>query len=166
MKRLLALIGVLIALGAPQVATALEIGNCARVGPSIVCNIGCRAFNMDTFDNSWPQGISTFGYLGMAAIGSGRPLTPAELELCTGVVAPIPLWRVAVNGAYPDRPAKLISADVGGDVILVAAPKTIRYTIGEPCDNSIPTFTKTSSGGKEWRYFAGQKVYVVLCEYK
>ena len=166
MKRLLALIGLLIALGAPQVATALEIGKCVRDGPTIVCNMGCRAFSMDSFDAMWPQGVSTFGYLGMAVIGSQRDLTPEELELCTGVVAPIQLWKVAVNGAYPDRPAKLISADADGNVILIAAPKTIRYAIGEPCDNSIPTFTKTSSGGKEWRYFAGQKVYVVLCEYK
>jgi len=166
MKRLITLIACLVLIGSAQVATALEIGKGVRDGPTIVCNIGCRAFNMDTFDNSWPQGISTLGYLGMQAIGSARHLTPAELELCTGVVAPIQLWKVAVNGAYPDRPAKLISADADGNVILVAAPKTIRYTIGEPCDNSIPTFTKTSSGGKEWRYFAGQKVYVVLCEYK
>lgn len=155
----------------PQIAPAagLPVGKCVRDGDVGVCNFGCRGFNFANADASWPQGEATFAELVVAVVGPARPLTPKELGLCNGTIAPVvvpPMWRVAVSGTRLDRPAKLISADIDGNVILISAPKSIRFKVGEACDNSLPTFTKPSSGGKEWRYFSGQKVYVVLCEYK
>jgi hypothetical protein len=74
----------------------------------------------------------------------------------------IPLWRVAKNGTSTTRPVyELLDPNTNE-----RKSTSIRAGVGDNCENALPTYSLSSSGGKEWRYLAGQTRYVVVCEYK
>jgi len=131
-----------------------------RDGPTVVIKASCLAFNLDTLNAQIPQGITTIPELVGIYLANIRELTPQEVALCNGTEVVIPMWRVAANSGKLTRPVYRLNANGS------RSSTKIRADIGSPCENAIPTYSLSSSGGREWRYLAGQTSHVVLCEYK
>lgn len=145
----------------PFNAQSVEV---VREGPLVVVRASCLAVNLDKLNEKIPQGVTTLRDLLGIYLLSLRNLTPEEVALCTGNPVTIPIWRVAENGSSLTRPVYLLNMEGQGPPTKI--PTKIRASIGEPCENAVPTYSSPSRGNKEWRFLAGQTEYVVLCEYK
>ncbi len=92
-----------------------------------------------------------------------------DIYVACGILPPpivLKRWVVATNGIYLARPAKQLVTDPVTSTQTRVSSK-IRYAVGTDCDNSVPVgYMATSTGGKQWRFFAGQTTYVVVCEEK
>lgn len=133
-----------------------------RQGPVVVFKADCLAFNLDTLNQTLPEGVTTLPELVVLFAASLRDLTPEERALCDNVPVHIPLWVVASNKTYLDRPVYELIDPLTNE----RKSTNIRAAVGDDCENAVPTYSLASSGGKEWRYLAGQTHYVVVCEYK
>ena len=141
------------------VSSATQALEVIRDGQAIVIKAPCMAINLNNLSQRIPQGVTTFPELMAIFVSSLRNFTAQERAMCTGDQIAIPLWRVAKNKGSVSRPVYLLNAK--GSRVKTA----IRANIGDECENKIPTYSKSSSAGKEWRYLANQTEYVVLCEY-
>lgn len=128
----------------------------------------CNAINIETLKSRVPfsDWKSAAKVIGEFYDAGPRPLTAAETELCNFVyVEPplvpvvIPMWRVAADDISGDRQGKEF---VSGAWVFVDK----WFAVGSECENSTPTLIIPDTDSREWRYVAGSKRTIVLCEYK
>jgi len=143
---------ILIGGGSSNAVAAIPVGECVRVVDTVVCNMGYRAFNLKTFNDSWPQGTATLGELGLIFGASQRILNEEELAIIndTNVIQlpPPDLVEWVVHKHHPTAVKRPSYKFISGNLI---EHKTLYATIGEPCGAlAIPT-TRTLQYRYLWK---------------
>ena len=148
-------------------SASFSLGNVLRSENIIVLKTSsnvCYATNLENIRGKIPesQWIPVSDILQLV-ISSPRPLTEQELTLC-GIRVPTNAgtWRVAFRTGSIGRPVYRLVTIQGK---ITHQRTSIRLPSGAPCaQDETNTYSKSSSGGREWRNTLGATDYTVLCE--